>query len=167
VDASILEAVEKVNFGQKRLLLRHIDERLGTDLGGVTIGVWGLAFKPETDDMREAPAVTVVNGLIERGATVRVHDPVALDNARAYWGEMVEYAEVNYDVLPGASALLVVTDWKQYRSPDFAKMKALMARPLVLDGRNLYSPQRMAELGFEYVSVGRAAAVGVTAGAQE
>ncbi|HEU5209091.1 MAG TPA: UDP-glucose/GDP-mannose dehydrogenase family protein [Longimicrobiales bacterium] len=155
VDSGILDAVEKVNFGQKRLLLRHLDERLGTDLGGVTIGVWGLAFKPETDDMREAPSITVVNGLLERGATVRVHDPVATDIARGIFGDRVEYAEGNYDVLPDASALLILTDWKQYRSPAFGRIRTAMKRPLILDGRNLYDPQRMGQLGFEYVSIGR------------
>lgn len=166
VDSGILDAVEKVNFGQKRLLLRHLDERLGTDLGGVTIGVWGLAFKPETDDMREAPSITVVNGLLERGATVRVHDPVATDIARGIFGDRVHYAEGNYDVLPDASALLILTDWKQYRSPAFARIRTAMKRPLILDGRNLYDPQRMGQLGFEYVSVGRpkGTAVAVAAG---
>ena len=155
VDAGILEAVEKVNFAQKRLLLRHLDDRLGTDLAGSTVAVWGLAFKPETDDMREAPALTVVEGLLERGGRVRVHDPVALDVARSLFGDRVEYVEGNYDALAGASALLILTDWKQYRSPAFARMAGLMQRPLILDGRNLYDPHRMAELGFEYVSIGR------------
>jgi UDPglucose 6-dehydrogenase len=155
VDAGILEAVEKVNFAQKRLLLRHLDDRLGTDLAGSAVAVWGLAFKPETDDMREAPALTVVEGLLERGARVRVHDPVALEVARSIFGDRVEYVEGNYDALAGATALLILTDWKQYRSPAFARMAGLMQRPLILDGRNLYDPHRMAELGFEYVSVGR------------
>ncbi|MGH7445889.1 MAG: UDP-glucose dehydrogenase family protein, partial [Longimicrobiales bacterium] len=115
LDAGILTAVEQVNFGQKRLLLRHVDQRLGTDLANVTVAVWGLAFKAETDDMREAPSLTVVNGLIERGASVRVHDPVALDIARQHFGDRVDYMDVNYDALPDASALVVLTDWKQYR----------------------------------------------------
>src|SRR5690554_35569 len=156
IDAGILKAVEDVNERQKRLLLDHVDNRLGRDLSGVTVAVWGLSFKPETDDMREAPSIEVVNGLVERGATVRAHDPVAMDAARAVFGDRITYVDVNYDALPGASALLILTDWKQYRSPAFNRMKALMQRPLVLDGRNLYEPVRMGEMGFEYVSVGRA-----------
>ncbi|NLG62614.1 MAG: UDP-glucose/GDP-mannose dehydrogenase family protein [Candidatus Cloacimonetes bacterium] len=158
IDAGILKAVEDVNERQKRLLLDHLDDRLGRDLSGVTVAVWGLSFKPETDDMREAPSIEVVNGLVERGATVRAHDPVAMDAARAVFGDRITYVDVNYDALPGASALLILTDWKQYRSPAFNRMKALMQRPLVLDGRNLYEPVRMGEMGFEYVSVGRRAA---------
>jgi len=157
IDAGILKAVEDVNERQKRLLLDHLDDRLGRDLSGVTVAVWGLSFKPETDDMREAPSIEVVNGLVERGAAVRAHDPVAMDAARAVFGDRIMYVDVNYDALPGASALLILTDWKQYRSPAFNRMKALLQRPLVLDGRNLYDPVRMGEMGFEYVSVGRRA----------
>ncbi len=160
VDAAILTAVEEVNFAQKRLLLRHLDQRLGTDLATTTVAVWGLAFKPETDDMREAPSLTVVEGLLERGATVKVHDPVALEVARDHFGDRVEYVETNYDALPDASALLILTDWKQYRSPAFERMLGVMKRPLILDGRNLYDPARMGRLGFEYVSIGRPAAAG-------
>jgi len=167
VDSGILEAVEKVNAGQKQLLLGHLDERLGKDLEGVTVAVWGLAFKPETDDMREAPSITVVNGLLERGATVRVHDPVALEVARGVFGDEVHYADVNYDVLPDASALLILTDWKQYRSPGFERIRTAMKRPLILDGRNLYDPQRMSQLGFEYVSIGRPAGVPVAVAASQ
>ena len=165
VDAGILKAVEDVNERQKRLLLDHLDDRLGRDLSGVTVAVWGLSFKPETDDMREAPSIEVVNGLVERGATVRAHDPVAMDAARAVFGDRITYVDVNYDALPGASALLILTDWKQYRSPAFNRMKALLQRPLVLDGRNLYDPQRMTALGFEYISVGRPAGDAILAAA--
>ena len=165
VDAGILEAVEKVNVGQKQLPLRQLEERLGENLAGKAVAVWGLAFKPETDDMREAPSLTVVEGLLERGAEVRVHDPIALDAARAHFGERVTYDDTNYDALDGASALVILTEWKQYRSPDFERMKGLLQRPLIVDGRNLYNPVRMAELGFEYVSVGRPISLPVTAGA--
>lgn len=157
VDAGILQAVDALNDEQKLLLLRHVDDLLGPDLTGTTVAVWGLAFKPETDDMREAPSLVVVNGLVERGATVRVHDPVALEAARGVFGDSVEYVDGNYDALPDASALLILTDWKQYRSPAFPRMREAMKRALVLDGRNLYDPQRMSQLGFEYVSIGRRA----------
>lgn len=167
IGAGILAAVEDVNERQKRLLLGHLDERLGADLSGVTVAVWGLAFKPETDDMREAPSITVVNGLLERGATVRVHDPVAIEVARGIFRDRVQYEDVNYDVLPDASALLILTDWKQYRSPGFERIRTAMKRPLILDGRNLYDPQRMSQLGFEYVSIGRPAGAPVAVAASQ
>jgi UDPglucose 6-dehydrogenase len=155
VDAGILEAVERVNEGQKHRLLGRVSERFGEDLAGRTFGLWGLAFKPETDDMREAPAIVIVNGLVGAGAKVRVHDPEALQVARRHFGDRVEYHEHNYDVLPDADALLIVTEWKQYRVPDFARMRTLMRTPIILDGRNLFSPARMASLGFEYQGIGR------------
>jgi UDPglucose 6-dehydrogenase len=155
VDAGILEAVERVNEGQKRRLLERVFERYGDDLTGRTVGIWGLAFKPETDDMREAPALVIVNGLLDAGATVRVHDPEALEVGRRNLDNRVEFHEHNYDVLPGADALLIVTEWKQYRVPDFARIKRLMRTPVILDGRNLFSPVRMAALGFDYQGIGR------------
>jgi UDPglucose 6-dehydrogenase len=155
VDAGILEAVERVNEGQKRRLLERVFERYGDDLTGRTVGIWGLAFKPETDDMREAPALVIVNGLLDAGATVRVHDPEALEVGRRNLDSRVEFHEHNYDVLPGADALLIVTEWKQYRVPDFARIKRLMRTPVILDGRNLFSPVRMAALGFDYQGIGR------------
>src|SRR5690606_12268848 len=155
IDAGILEAVEGVNERQKRLLLDHRGDRVGLDLSSGAVAVTGLCCKPERDGRREAPSIEVVNGLVERGAAVRAHDPAAMDAERAVFGDRITYVDVNYDALPGASALLILTDWKQYRSPAFNRMKALMQRPLVLDGRNLYEPVRMGEMGFEYVSVGR------------
>ncbi len=158
VDPGLLEAVEAVNAAQKRRLLDHVTDRFGTDLSGRTFGVWGLAFKPGTDDMREAPALVVVEGLLKRGAQVRVHDPEAMDVARSHFGDRVIYCGSNYDCLADADALLVLTEWQPYRRPDFARMKELMESPVVLDGRNLFNPDRMAELGFEYESIGRPAA---------
>jgi UDPglucose 6-dehydrogenase len=155
VDGAILEAVERVNESQKRLLLDVVDERFGKQLGGRTFAVWGLSFKPETDDMREAPSLVVVEGLLERGARVQVHDPQAMEVARRHFGDRVVYCDHNYDALAGADALLIVTEWKPYRRPDFQKMRGLMRQPIILDGRNLFEPERMRELGFEYVSIGR------------
>ncbi len=156
VDASILEAVERVNDAQKRYLLEVVEDRFeGKQLSGLTFGVWGLSFKPETDDMREAPAIVVVDGLLERGARVQVHDPQALEVAKRHFGDRVTYCEHNYDALTGADALLIITEWKPYRRPDFQKMKRLMRQPIIFDGRNLFEPERMRELGFEYVSMGR------------
>lgn len=155
VDASILQSVEDVNESQKTKLLDELVSRLGEDLTGRTVAVWGLAFKPNTDDMREAPSLVTIEGLLARGARVLAHDPVAMDEARHHLGERVEYVDTNYDALAGADALVIHTEWHPYRSPDFPRMVASMARPLVLDGRNLYKPEYMAEHGFEYVSIGR------------
>jgi len=156
IDAGILEAVEKVNEGQKNLLLEWSDRRLGRDLTGKSVAVWGLAFKPETDDIREAPALKVIEGLLERGAKVRVHDPEAMQSARTLFGDRIEYCGNNYDALDGAEALFLLTEWKPYRRPDFDRMRTLMKRCIVFDGRNVFDPERMTESGFEHFSVGRA-----------
>jgi UDPglucose 6-dehydrogenase len=155
VDPGILESVERVNETQKHWVLDRIDERFPDGLAGRAIAVWGLAFKPETDDMREAPALVVVEGLLARGASVRVHDPEAAVAARAAFGDRVAYGGTNYDVLGGADALVILTEWKQYRTPDFTRIRALLNQPVIVDGRNIYDPARMAGLGFDYVGVGR------------
>jgi UDPglucose 6-dehydrogenase len=157
IDAGLLEAVERVNAGQKQLLLEQVDQYFPDGLHGRRIGVWGLSFKPDTDDMREAPSLVIVEGLIERGAAVTAHDPEAARAARTFFGDRISYAESNYDAIDGADALVIITEWKQYRVPDFQRMRELLRQPLVLDGRNLYSPSRMRELGFDYISVGRPA----------
>ncbi|HEY0811372.1 MAG TPA: nucleotide sugar dehydrogenase, partial [Longimicrobiales bacterium] len=155
IDAGILEATERVNRNQKQQMLEHVFERYGRDLSGRTFAVWGLSFKPETDDMREAPSLVVVRGLVEAGGRVRVHDPEALQAARMYFGNKVEYQENNYDALKGADALIILTEWKPYRRPDFDRIRKALVRPLIIDGRNLFNPEKMRELGFEYISVGR------------
>ena len=129
---------------------------VGDDLSGKTIAVWGLSFKPNTDDMREAPSLVTIQGLLARGARVVAHDPVAMDEARRHLGDQIEYVDSNYDALTGADALLIHTEWQPYRSPDFKRMAEAMSRPLILDGRNLYDPEDMAEHGFQYISIGRA-----------
>lgn len=155
LDAGILTAVERINEGQKQKLLDLIERRLGAELADTTLAVWGLSFKPETDDLREAPSQVVVDGLLARGATIHAHDPEALANARRRWGDRIHFFEQNYDALEGAHALVIITEWKPYRNPDFPRMKQLLQEPLIFDGRNLFAPGRMAELGFEYRSVGR------------
>jgi UDPglucose 6-dehydrogenase len=162
VDASILDGVEQVNESQKRLLLERVVDRYGEELSGLTFAVWGLSFKPETDDMREAPSLTVVRGLCERGAHVRVHDPQARHEAERYFGDLVEsgrlaVCEHNYDCLQNADALLVLTEWQPYRHPDFARMKRLLRQAVVFDGRNVWDPAKMREQGFYYASIGRPA----------
>jgi len=154
-DASILEAVEAVNDRQKELLLKAAVARFGEDLTGRTFAVWGLAFKPNTDDMREAPSLVTIRGILERGGQVVAHDPVARHEAERILGDQVQYRDHNYETLEGADALLIHTEWHPYRRPDFLRMRDLLKEPVILDGRNLYQPAQMAELGFEYVSVGR------------
>ena len=154
-DASILDAVEAVNERQKRVLVDRIVRRFGEDLSGRTFAVWGLAFKPNTDDMREAPSLVTIEALLKRGGRVAAHDPVAMEEARRHFGDRITYEESNYATLVGADALLIHTEWLPYRRPDFPRMKGLMNTPLILDGRNIYRPERMAEYGFEYYSIGR------------
>jgi UDPglucose 6-dehydrogenase len=162
VDGSILQAVEEVNAGQKRTLLERLMERIGTDLQGRRIAVWGLAFKPNTDDMREAPSIVTIDGLVDEGARVVAHDPVAMQEARRHFGDKVEYAAANYDALNGAEALIIHTEWLPYRNPDFDRMRAAMAQPLIFDGRNLYDPGEVSKHGFEYHSIGRPTAYPTT-----
>ena len=155
LDGSILDAVELVNEGQKRALLGHVVARFGDDLEGRTFAVWGLAFKPNTDDMRDAPSLVTIEGLLERGARVVAHDPVATEEAKRRLGDRIEYREWNYDTLEGADALVIHTEWHPYRRPDFERMLGLMRHPVIFDGRNLYKRDRLAQLGFEYYSIGR------------
>jgi UDPglucose 6-dehydrogenase len=154
-DFSLLKAVEAVNERQKRLLVGKVHARFGADLRGRKFAVWGLAFKPRTDDMREAPSVVTVEALLAAGAEVAVHDPEALARAQESFGERVSYHRVNYDALAGADALLIVTEWNEFRRPDFGRMRALMRTPVIFDGRNLYEPAVMRQEGFTYYPIGR------------
>jgi UDPglucose 6-dehydrogenase len=153
-DFKILRAVEDVNDRQKERLVDKIEAYL-PDLSGRTIAVWGLAFKPRTDDMREAPAIPIIERLLARGVTVRAYDPAAAPVARGIFGNRITLCDKSYDALSGADALAVVTEWNEFREPDFAKMQSLMKAPVVFDGRNLYSPEQMRALGFTYFSIGR------------
>ena len=152
---AVLNAVEEANERQKHRLFEKLRSVIPDGLRGRKIAVWGLAFKPQTDDMRESPALTLIEALLEAGASVVAHDPVAMPEARRRLGDRISYAESNYDALDGADALVVVTDWNQFRHPDFERIKASLARPIVIDGRNLYHPEKMAALGFTYRSIGR------------
>ena len=154
-DLQVLKAVERVNELQKAWLLRKVDTHFGRDLSGRTFGVWGLSFKPRTDDMREAPAIVVVDGLLERGAKVRVSDPVAMKEARHHFGDRVTYCENHYDALDGADALALCTEWNQFRNPDFDRVRSLLTTPVVFDGRNVYTGARLADRGFTYFGVGQ------------
>jgi UDPglucose 6-dehydrogenase len=151
----ILDAVEEVNEEQKSVLVEKLVQRLGGNLKGKTIALWGIAFKPKTDDIREAPALVIIEKLKAMGAQVRVTDPVAIPNAKVLLGASVEYSEDPYAILEGADALLVVTEWNEFRRPDFLRMRGLMRTPVLLDGRNVYEPEAMRALGFDYAGIGR------------
>jgi UDPglucose 6-dehydrogenase len=155
VPLDILAAVDESNERQKRVLFAKLERHLEGKLKGHTVAVWGLAFKAETDDMRESPALVLVEQLLDAGVTVQVHDPQAMESARREFGDRVTYARQAYDALEGADALIIVTEWLEYRTPDFARMKRLLKQPLIIDGRNLYEPARVAKLGFTYDSIGR------------
>jgi UDPglucose 6-dehydrogenase len=155
-EAKILSAVEEVNKLQRDLFIKKIVGQMGEDLTGKVFAVWGLAFKPQTDDMREAPAVDIISGLRERGASFKAYDPISVENARRIIGDKnIEYVKNNYDALKGVDALLLLTEWHHFRKPDFDKMKELMNKPVIFDGRNQYEPLKMKEAGFAYFSIGR------------
>jgi len=150
----ILKAVERVNLRQKSVLVGRMEKHFGS-LDGRTIAVWGLAFKPRTDDMREAPAIVLIERLLAAGAKVQAFDPVAMPAARRLFGSGVTFAPRSYAALADADALAVVTEWNEFREPDFAKMRKLMKSPIVFDGRNIYSRELMRANGFTYYSIGR------------
>jgi UDPglucose 6-dehydrogenase len=151
----ILQSVEDVNEAQKLRLLTRVDKHFGKKLKGRTLAVWGLAFKPRTDDMREAPAVPIIEGLLARGAKVQAFDPEATHVAKRIFKSRITYARNSYDALKGADALLVVTEWNEFREPDFGRMKKLLKAPVIFDGRNIYDPAQIRALGFTYSSIGR------------
>lgn len=153
-DFKILRAVEDVNQTQKERLVEKMEHHFA-QLSGKTIALWGLAFKPRTDDMREAPAIAIIDRLLERGAKVRAYDPAAAPVARRIFDGRIALCERSYDALAGADALAIVTEWNEFREPDFEKMRSLLKSPVVFDGRNIYSPEHMRALGFTYFSIGR------------
>jgi UDPglucose 6-dehydrogenase len=153
-DFQILKAVEQVNRTQRIRFVERMAGHFGA-LKGKTIGIWGLSFKPRTDDMRESPAIAVINRLLTLGANVQAFDPQAERVARGIFGTSVVFAETAYDALKGADALAILTEWNEFREPDFDRMRKLMRAPVVFDGRNLYKPDQMQALGFTYVSIGR------------
>jgi UDPglucose 6-dehydrogenase len=153
-DFEILKSVETVNQRQKSLLVRKMEAHFG-NLKGRTIALWGLAFKPRTDDMREAPAITIVERLLAAGAKVQAYDPEASRVAKGLFGTRIQLAERSYEALKGADALALVTEWNEFREPDFPRMRKLMRAPVVFDGRNIYNPEQMRAQGFTYFSIGR------------
>jgi UDPglucose 6-dehydrogenase len=153
-DFKILRAVEVVNDHQKSRLFEKMESHF-TSLKGRTIALWGLAFKPRTDDMRDAPAIVMIERLLAAGAIVRAYDPEAGETARRLFDSRIGLSEKSYDALNGADALAIVTEWNEFREPDFERMRRLMRSPVVFDGRNIYSPEHMRSLGFTYFSIGR------------
>ncbi|HST08158.1 MAG TPA: nucleotide sugar dehydrogenase, partial [Gemmatimonadaceae bacterium] len=158
VALDVLSAVNSTNERQKGLLLQKLRRALGGDIGGKRVAVWGLAFKAGTDDMREAPSLTLIEALLAERVSICAHDPAAMEHTRALLGNRIDYAETNYEALAGADALVVVTDWNEYRHPDFERVKRTLKQPVIVDGRNLYDVEKMRELGVRYHSIGRPSA---------
>ncbi len=156
-DAELVRAVDNVNDRQKQLLFRKLGQHFGGDLRGKTIALWGLAFKPNTDDMRDAPSRVLMEALWQAGSKVRAYDPQARNEARRIYGERDDLAlcESADDALRGADALVVVTEWAEFRSPDFERIKAALSSPVIVDGRNIYDPKLMKAAGFAYFAIGR------------
>jgi UDPglucose 6-dehydrogenase len=157
VEPSVLDAVHAVNERQKNVLGRKIEEHFAGKLADKAVAIWGLAFKPGTDDIREAPSLALIERLLKLRATIRVHDPEAMKNVRAIYGDRLVYCQRRDDALLGADALAICTEWKQFVHPDFEEMRRLMRRPVLFDGRNIYNPARIRAAGFTYYSIGRPA----------
>lgn len=151
----LLEAADEVNKEQRVIFINKILKRFKSNISGMTFGVWGLAFKPKTNDMRMAPAITIINALLTLGAKVKAYDPKAFDFAKSLWGDEITYAKSAYDALDGVDCMLLLTEWNEFRRPDFDKIKSLMKTPIIFDGRNQYLPERMAQRGFEYYCIGK------------
>jgi UDPglucose 6-dehydrogenase len=155
VPAEMMESVDRVNERQKQVLVRKVRQHYGAALAGKTLAVWGLAFKPRTDDIREAPALVLIDALLAEGVKLRVHDPEALDNVRAAYANRLTYCDKPYGALEDAHGLVIVTEWQEFRNPNFEVMRGLLAEPVVFDGRNLYDPAVPAKHGLTYYSIGR------------
>jgi UDPglucose 6-dehydrogenase len=154
LEMTLVGAVDAVNDRQKRVLLPRLRQHLGT-LSGKVVALWGLAFKPRTDDMREAPALALIEALLKEGAAVRAYDPKAMPAARSLLGDRVTFTSRSYEAVEGADALVVATEWNEFREPDFQRIREHMRRPAIFDGRNLYNPQTLRDLGFHYQGIGR------------
>ena len=150
----ILEATEVVNRDQPRQLVEKILRHYDGNVSGKRLAVWGLSFKPKTDDMREAPSIRIIEGLLEAGGSVRAYDPVAIPHAKEIFGDRIEYAPNNYDAVEGADGLVIVTEWNEFRRPDFERLKGLLRSPVIFDGRNIYEPETLRRMGFEYYGIG-------------
>lgn len=155
VDMSIIKCADEINKKQRQLFIDKIINKFGKDLHQKTFAVWGLAFKPKTNDMREAPAITIIQALLDMGAKVKACDPKAIESARFIFGDKIQYCSKSYDTLENADAMLLLTEWNEFRRPDFERIKSLMNTPVIFDGRNQYKADRMQEKGFEYYCIGQ------------
>lgn len=155
VDMSIIKSADATNKKQKQIFINKILSYFKNDIKNKTFAIWGLAFKPKTNDMREAPAITVINELLKHGAKINVYDPKAMDYSKSIWGDRINYCQYSYEAVKNANALLLLTEWNEFRRPDFEKIKSLMAAPLIFDGRNQYNAERLKDKGFVYYQIGR------------
>ena len=153
-DMSIIKSADDTNKKQRKLFVDKIINKFGKDLTGKTFAVWGLAFKPKTNDMREAPAITIINDLLKRGAKILAYDPKAIEEAKFYFQDRITYAKNSYDALTNCDCMLLLTEWNEFRRPDFDKIKTLLKSPVIFDGRNQYNAERLKEKGFEYYQIG-------------
>lgn len=151
----IIEAVDVINKKQRQLFVEKITKKFGEDLSEKTFAVWGLAFKPKTNDMREAPSITIINSLLEKGAKIKAYDPKAMETAKFYFQDRIIYSKSSYEAAENADAVLLLTEWNEFRRPDFERIKNLMFSPIIFDGRNQYDTERMKEKGFEYFCIGK------------
>ncbi|EDL57695.1 UDP-glucose dehydrogenase family protein [Gimesia maris] len=154
MEPSILNAVDQVNTAQKKVLFEKVNKYFKGSLQGKTFAIWGLAFKPKTDDIREAPALVLIDQLLQAGAQLKVHDPVAMDNVKDIYGDQLAYFDHHYDTLQGSDALIIVTEWNEFRHADFDYILHKLQKPVIFDGRNLYDPDKMKQKGFEYIGIG-------------
>jgi len=152
---AILNAVDSVNANQRYIIINKILHHFNNDIKGKTFALWGLSFKPMTDDIREAPALTILKELLARGANIKAHDPIAMENVKNIIGDSITYHDKAYDAIKDADALLIITEWNEFRNPDFDKIKNMLKKPIIFDGRNIYDPKEMKDLGFVYYGVGR------------
>ncbi|HBL42058.1 MAG TPA: UDP-glucose 6-dehydrogenase [Planctomycetaceae bacterium] len=154
MEPSILNAVDQVNTAQKRVLFEKVNHYFEGDLKGKTFAIWGLAFKPKTDDIREAPSLVLIDQLLQAGAQLNVHDPVAMENVKTLYGDQLAYFDHHYDTLQGTDALIIVTEWNEFRHADFDYIRHKLLNPVIFDGRNLYEPEKMKQKGFVYIGIG-------------
>ena len=154
-DYSLLKCADDINKKQRQIFIKKIFSRFGENLSGKVFGIWGLSFKPHTNDMREAPSITIINELLAKGAKIKAYDPKAFDNAKLIFNDKIEYSKSAYDALKDSDALLLLTEWNEFRRPDFERIKSLLKQPVIFDGRNQYEFDRMIKKGFEYFCVGK------------
>jgi len=151
----LVEAAETANLRQKKHMVNKIKNHFGTNLSGKVFALWGLSFKPNTDDMREAPSLIIIDELLKAGAKIQAYDPIAMENTRQIIGDKINFCETYYQALEGASALVLVTEWNEFKQPDWTEVKRLLKEPIVFDGRNIFDPKQLSDYGIKYFGIGR------------